>query len=218
VHYSIIDFFFCLEKFGIAAIVNDFTTVDAFQPALKPETRLVFFATPAPPSMAVIDLREIAEHAHARGDVLVVVENTLRSPIVTRPLAFGADLVFMDCNDVLTGHGDVQGGMVAGPRDLVSRVKDTGVKEMIGCVMSAHEAYLGIRGMLTLDVRLARATDNAMRIATFLESHAFVHQVCYPGLESNPGYPIARAQMSGFGTLVGFSLKCRSAIAFSGSL
>jgi methionine-gamma-lyase len=208
VHYSIIDFFMSLHKFGITTTVEDFTSADAFRASLAPSTRLVYFATPAPPSMAVIDVREIAERAHAQDGVLVVVENTFSSPIVARPLALGADLVFDDCNGVLTGHGDVQGGVVAGPRDLVEKVKNTGVKEMVGCVMSAHEAYLAIRGMLTLDVRLARATDNAARIAAFLESQALVHQVCYPGLESNPGHAVARAQMSGFGQLVGFSLKC----------
>jgi methionine-gamma-lyase len=208
VHYAIVDFFTSLEKFGIATTVEDFTNVDAFRAALTPTTRLVYFATPAPPSMSVVNIREIAGIAHSQEGVLVVVENTFSSPIVTRPLSLGADLVFSDCNGVLTGHGDVQGGAIAGPRDLISRVKDTGVKEMIGCVMSPHEAYLAIRGMLTLDVRLARASDNAMRIALFLESHAFVHQVSYPGLESNPGYAVARAQMSGFGQLVGFSLKC----------
>jgi methionine-gamma-lyase len=207
VNYAIIDFFLSLSKFGITTTVEYFTNIDAFRAALRSNTRLVFFATPAPPTMTVLDIRKISEEAHTQDGVLVAVENSFGTPLVTRPLELGADLVYTDLNGVLTGHGDIQGGVVAGSKALIRALKDTGVKEMIGCVMSPHDAYLAIRGLLTLETRLRTATENAGQIAAWLESNPGVSMVFYPGLESNPGSLLAQTQMGGFGNMVGFLLK-----------
>ncbi|MDX6378784.1 MAG: cystathionine gamma-synthase, partial [Gaiellaceae bacterium] len=141
--------------------------------------------------------------AHEKG-AIVVVDNTFATPINQQPLALGADLVVHSASKFLGGHADALGGALAGRRDLVEQVYH--YREITGAALSPHDAYMLLRGMKTLALRIERQNASAGRIAAWLEAHDGVEAVFYPGLESNAGHEIATRQMSGFGGMLAFSL------------
>jgi len=171
--------------------------------AIRPNTRLFFTESPTNPYLRVIDVAEAARVCHARG-VEVVIDSTFATPVNHRALADGADYVIHSATKYLGGHNDLLGGAVLGTAERVTKVRDAiGV---LGGVIDAHAAYLLLRGLKTLSVRMERHNANGLRVATWLEAHPRVRQVWYPGLASHPDHGIAARTMRGFGGVVTFEL------------
>jgi methionine-gamma-lyase len=192
-----------LERFGVASTTVDLEDLDALEGALRDETAMVFVETPSNPFLGVVDVGAVAHLSHRRG-AIVVVDNTLATPINQRPLELGADLVWHSATKYLGGHSDVSAGVVAGRTDVVEEVWRTHL--VVGAVLGPFDAWLLLRGLRTLDVRVARHNDNALTLARALEAHEAVTAVHYPGLASHPRHELAAAQMRGFGGLLSFEV------------
>lgn len=191
-------------RFGISATLVDQTDVSAFQRAITPETKLVMLETPSNPSLQLTDLAAVAELARSR-DVLTIVDNTVATPVNQRPLDLGIDLVMHSVTKSMSGHSDVLAGVVAGRRELIDRIWDTHI--VVGSVISPLDAWLALRGMRTLAMRVERHNRNAAVVAEFLNEHPAVRAVHYPGLETHPQHDLARRQMHGYGGLLSFELR-----------
>lgn len=165
---------------------------------------LVYLESPTNPTLKILDLAGLAEVAH-RVEASVVVDNTFATPINQRPLALGADLVVHSATKFLGGHSDALGGVLCGRPELVDRVFRR--REITGAALHPMAAYLLIRGMKTLEVRVERQNANALAVAGFLSRHAKVEAVFYPGLETHPNHALARRQMRGFGGVLSFALR-----------
>ncbi len=193
-----------LARFGITSTFVPAGDGQALRAALRPETRLVFVETPANPTLDLVDLAEAAEIAHRHGARLVV-DNTFASPHLQRPLEHGADVVLHSMTKFLNGHSDVVAGIVvAREAGVLARLRD--VVQAFGFNMDPHQAWLVLRGVRTLGMRVDRAQANAMAIAPWLERHPMVKWVRYPGLASHPQHELARRQMAGPGAMIAFEL------------
>jgi cystathionine beta-lyase/cystathionine gamma-synthase len=200
-----------LPRLGIEVSLVDTSDVDQVRDALRPETRLLYVETPANPILRIADIAALAEVAHGAG-ALLVVDSTFAGPTLQRPLELGADYVVHSLTKYLNGHGDALGGIVLGPREGIQRIR----KDMLvhlGGAMSPFNAWLILRGLATLPLRMERHCQNALEVARFLEVHPKVKRVIYPGLDSHPQHKLARWQMStgpgtaGFGGMLTFQLK-----------
>ncbi len=196
--------FSSLTKFGINTCFVDTTDLGQVKAAIGDDTRMVFLESPANPTMSVSDIRAICEIAHDAG-ALSAVDNTFATPYFQQPLKLGADFSVQSCTKYIGGHGDLLGGVIVGSRDLVNSIKRIAVN--IGGTMGPHEAWLCIRGLKTLHLRMERHAYNALRVAEFLEAHPKVERVNYPGLKSHPQHDIAKKQMSGFSGMLSFEVK-----------
>jgi cystathionine gamma-synthase len=192
-----------LTKLGVETTVIDPADPKKLADSIRDGTALFFTECPTNPYLRVIDLAEAVRVAHARG-VPVLVDSTFATPVNLRPLDFGADLVIHSATKYLGGHNDVLAGAVAGPAKLVGRLRDA--VGVLGGVLDPHAAYLLLRGMKTLALRMERHNANGLRIASMLEAHPRVRRVWYPGLESHPDHKAARRQMKGFGGVVSFEI------------
>ena len=193
------------SRFGVQATFVDTTDTKNVVRALRTNTRLVLLETPANPTMGVTDIKATAEIAHDAGAMLAV-DNTFASPYLQRPIEHGADVVIESCTKFLNGHADVIGGVVAaGSETLYKRIRS--VLTLWGGTMDPHQAWLILRGIRTLPMRLERAQDNAMKLALFLDNHPKVLWVRYPGLPDHPQHRIARKQMDGFGAMLCFGVR-----------
>ncbi len=177
--------------------------------ALSPRTRMVYVETPANPTLRIHDLAEVARVARAHG-ALSVADNTFATPALTRPLEHGIDLVVHSATKYLSGHGDVLGGAVAGPREIVEEIRAEGLRHL-GGAQSPFDAYLLLRGMKTLPLRMAAHSEGAMAVARFLQGAEGVRRVFYPGLEDHPGHAVARRQMAAYGGMVAVDLGSEAA-------
>ncbi len=204
---------FALLNHGLTRFGIDVTFVNASNPeevreALRPNTKVVYLESPANPTLKINDIRKISDIAHKNSsDCLVFVDNTFCTPCLQRPLELGADVVVHSATKYLNGHGDVIAGFVVGKQDFINQVRFFGLKDMTGAVLSPFDAYLIIRGMKTLPIRMERHCKNAMEVAKFLEAHPAVDKVYYPGLESFEDYELAKKQMSLPGAMISFELK-----------
>ena len=193
------------SRFGVASTFVETADLDAVEGAIRPETRLVFVETPANPTMAVTDLAAVAELAHRHG-ALLVVDNTFASPVLQRPLEHSADVVMHSMTKFINGHSDVVAGMIVpATSELLKRIKP--VHAYLGACMDPHQAWLALRGLRTLSLRVLAAQAGAERIAPFLEQHPKVEWVRYPGLASHPQHELAARQMEGPGSLISFEVK-----------
>ncbi|NPV13506.1 aminotransferase class I/II-fold pyridoxal phosphate-dependent enzyme [candidate division WOR-3 bacterium] len=193
------------SRFGIKSTFVDSSDLNAVAQAFRPETRLVFIETPGNPTLVVSDIAAIADICHKK-DALLAVDNTFASPVLQQPLKLGADIVVHSMTKFLNGHADVVGGAIV--------VKDEKHYDLLrktlnhfGGVLAPFEAFLVLRGIKTLALRMARHCENGQRVAEFLEKHPKVEWIRFPGLASHPQYNIARKQMSGPGGLISFELK-----------
>jgi len=194
-----------LSRFGVESTYVDTSDLASVQQAIRPTTRLIYVETPSNPAMLVSDLRAVAEIAHQH-NCLLVVDNTFASPYLQRPIQFGADVVLHSVTKFINGHADVVGGIiVTRTADLYHRIRPLMVT--LGCNMDPHQAFLVLRGLKTLSLRIERAQDNALRIARWLEAHPKVAWVRYIGLPSHPQHDLVRRQMRGFGSMISFELK-----------
>ena len=196
-----------LSRFGIEVSFVDTADAEAVKKAMKPNTRAVYLETPANPNLKIVDIKAIAEVAHSNPNTLVIVDNTFSTPYCQRPIELGADIVVHSATKYINGHGDVIAGIVISRKDLIDQIRLVGIKDMTGSVLGPMEAYLIIRGMKTLEVRMKKHCENAMKVAEFLVAHDKVAEVYFPGLKSHPGYDIAAKQMDAFGGIMSFELK-----------
>jgi len=193
-----------MPEFGIEVTFVDATDLNRIEDATKLETTMLFVETPANPTMKIIDIGECAKLAHSK-NLLLCVDNTFATPYLQRPFELGADIVLHSATKYLGGHGDIIGGVVVGRKDFVKKMWDKG-KE-IGASISPFNAWLILRGLKTLAVRMERHCANAMKIAEFLDGHKKIERVYYPGLSTHPGHALAARQMSKFGGMLGFDVK-----------
>jgi cystathionine gamma-synthase len=177
---------------------------EAVETAIARGCDVLYLETPTNPTLKVVDIAPLTAAAHERG-AIVVVDNTFATPINQQPLELGADLVIHSASKFLGGHADALGGALAGRKELVDRVYH--FREITGAALSPHDAYMLLRGMKTLALRIERQNASAARIAAWLEAQSAVADVFYPGLASNVGHEIAARQMRGFGGMLSFSLE-----------
>jgi methionine-gamma-lyase len=195
-----------LAKFGVKITHVDLTEPANLEAAINANTRIVFFESPANPNMRLVDIAAIAAIAR-RHDAKVVVDNTYCTPYLQRPIELGADYVVHSATKYLGGHGDLIAGAIVGPRESLDQVRFYGLKDMTGAVLSAQDAFLVLRGIKTLALRMHRHSENAQGIAGFLAAHDKVEVCHYPGLASFPQLQLAQRQMKLPGGMVAFELK-----------
>ncbi|MGC2322763.1 MAG: PLP-dependent aspartate aminotransferase family protein [Terriglobales bacterium] len=192
------------SRFGVESSYVDTSDLLQVRNALRPNTELVYVETPSNPAMQVTDIQQVSSLAHAHG-CLVVVDNTFASPYLQNPLNLGADVVLHSVTKFINGHADVVGGiLVAKEIAMYKRLRAVMVNS--GCNMDPHQAFLVLRGLKTLGVRLERAQRSALAIAQWLEKQPEVSTVRYIGLESHPQYELVKRQMKGFGAMISFEL------------
>ena len=195
-----------LTRFGVTTHFVDMTDPANVAGAIGPKTRLVVTETPSNPNMRVVDIAAIAEITR-RHDALFIVDNTYCTPYLQRPLTLGADIVVHSATKYLGGHGDLLAGAVVSRKDLVDQFRFVGIKEMNGACISAFDAFLILRGLKTLTLRMDRHCATALKLAHDLQAHPLVGQVFYPGLEDNPQHALAARQMKAFGGMIAMELK-----------
>jgi methionine-gamma-lyase len=194
-----------LPRFGIEVSLVDSSDLEQVRAAMRPNTRLVYIETPANPILRIADIAALAGITHSAG-IPLAVDSTWATPALQQPLALGADFVIHSLTKYINGHGDALGGVVIGPQKEIQRIR----KEMLihlGGALSPFNAWLILRGAVTLPLRMQQHSDSALQVARFLASHPKVTRVVYPGLESHPHHALARQQMSAFGGMLTFQLK-----------
>lgn len=189
----------------------DFTFVDlndhaALAAAIKPNTRMIWAETPTNPMLKVVDLTQLGEFAKKRG-ITLVVDNTFCSPILQRPLEYGASIVMHSATKYLNGHSDMVGGVAIVGDDAALAEQMTFLQNAIGSVQGPFDSFLALRGLKTLHLRMRAHCANALELAQWLDTHPAVEKVIYPGLPSHPQHAIAARQMHGFGGLISITIK-----------
>lgn len=193
-----------LPRFGIGVELCDTTDHEQIEAAVSKGCSVLYLETPTNPTLKVVDIARLAAAGHAVG-ATVVVDNTFATPVNQSPLALGADIVLHSATKYLGGHADVLGGVVCGPADLVQKVHH--YRQIVGSSLDPMVAYLLIRSVKTLALRIGRQNESALRIARWLEEQPAVSVVNYPGLPSHPGHEIAVRQMRGYGGMLSFGLE-----------
>jgi cystathionine gamma-synthase len=192
-----------LPRWGIDATFAPIDDVPALAAAIQPNTRVILSETPTNPYLRVMDLARMVEVAREH-DIITIIDSTFATPINLRPLEHGLDLVIHSATKYLGGHNDLLAGAVIGSRQWLDEIEEA--RGVLGGMSNPNDAYLLIRGMKTLDLRVRRQNENGRRVAEYLDSHPAVSQVHYPGLSSHPDHEIAGRQMGGFGGVVSFEI------------
>jgi len=192
-----------LERWGIEMSEVPIDDPDALAAAVRPNTRMIFSETPTNPYLRIIDLAKMVEIAKQH-DIITAIDSTFATPINLRPLEHGLDLVIHSATKYLGGHNDLLAGVVVGSEELLSKIEEA--RGVLGGVGSPHDAYLLLRGVKTLDLRVRRQNESGLKVARFLEDHPGIARVYYPGLDSHPDYEVAQRQMTGFGGVVSFEV------------
>ncbi|OCA82622.1 methionine gamma-lyase [Pradoshia sp. D12] len=193
------------EKYNIHHDFSPMETEEQIQELIKPETTCIFVETPINPTMRVIDLEMVARVAKRNG-IPVIVDNTFPSPYLQQPLQLGCDIVVHSATKYICGHGDVVAGLAAGSREFISRVRKTMLKD-VGGIMAPFDAWLLLRGIKTLPIRMDRHSENAQKIYEKLKEHPKVERIYYPGDKQNVGYEAAMKQMRQPGGIIAFEIK-----------
>jgi len=192
-------------RFGFQSTYINTTNVENIRKAICPNTKALYIETPANPTMDITDIASCAEIAHKHG-ILLVVDNTFCSPYLQNPLDLGADIVFHSMTKSINGHADVVAGIIiTKEKNVYTQLRSMMIN--LGCNMDPHQAYLVLRGLKTLGIRIDRAQQNAQEVASFLEQHLKVAWVKYPGLKSHPQFNLGKQQMRGSGSMISFGLK-----------
>ena len=193
------------SRFGFQSTYLNTTDASKIREAIRPNTRILYIETPANPTMDITDLKACADIAHEKG-LLLVVDNTFCSPYLQNPLDLGADIVFHSMTKFINGHADIVAGIIiAKEKQVYEKLRNMMV--LVGCNMDPHQAYMVLRGLKTLGIRIDKAQQNALQVARFLEAHPKVAWIKYPGLPSHPQYDVAKKQMRGDGSMISFGLK-----------
>jgi methionine-gamma-lyase len=192
-------------RFNVESSFVNTSIIQNIKNALKPNTKVLYIETPANPTMNITDIEACAKIARENG-LILVVDNTFCSPYLQKPLDFGADVVLHSVTKFINGHADIVGGViVTKEKELYQRIRHSMV--YMGCNMDPHQAFMALRGVKTLAIRIERAQENAMKVARFLMNHSKVAWINYPGLDTHLQYTLAKMQMKGFGTMMSFGLK-----------
>jgi len=192
-------------RFGVEASFVDTSDIEVVKAAIRPNTKLLYIETPANPTISITDIAACARLC-SEHNLRLVVDNTFCSPFLQRPLALGADIVLHSITKFINGHADVVGGVIVTKTEADHKLLYNVMTHM-GPNMDPHQAFLVIRGLKTLGIRMERAQSNALKIARWLENHPAVSWVKYPGLPSHPQYELAQKQQSGPGAMISFGLK-----------
>lgn len=196
-----------LPQFGIITRAVDFTQLQELPGQLNDKTRLVLFETPANPNMRLVDIEALANTVHRHSSALVAVDSTYCSPYLQQPLSLGADVVIHSLTKYINGHGDVIAGALLGKAEFMQQIRMQGLKELTGACMSPMDAYLVMRGIKTLPLRMERHCQSAQLIAERLADHPAVARVYYPGLPSHPQHALCARQMKLPGAMIAFELQ-----------
>jgi methionine-gamma-lyase len=193
------------SRFGIEYSYIDTSDVENIKKAIRPNTKMLYIETPTNPTIAITDLQVVAAIAHQH-NILVVVDNTTCSPVLQRPLDLGADVVLHSMTKSLNGHADIVAGAIMSKTEALDKIiRPTMIN--LGCNMDPTQAYMVIRGLKTLSLRVKKQQENAQIIAEWLEKHPAIASVSYPGLPSHPHHELGKKQMDGPGALLSFELK-----------
>jgi len=195
-----------IGQFGVRVRYVDMADLDAVAAALNSKTRVVYFESPANPTMSLVDIAAVAALAH-QYDARVVIDNTYCTPYLQRPLELGADVVVHSATKYLSGHGDIIAGAAVANQEIIDQIRLFGLKDMTGAVMSPQDAFLLLRGLKTLALRMERHCDNAEKLAALLAGHPAVAEVHFPGLPTFPQHELATRQMRRYGGMMAFELK-----------
>jgi cystathionine beta-lyase/cystathionine gamma-synthase len=193
-----------MSRFGVRTTLIEATNVDEISSTVRSNTKIIFLETPTNPTLKLVDLQKAAEIAAKHG-AKVLVDNTFASPYNQQPLQFGCDATLHSATKYLAGHNDVTAGAIAGPGKLIEPMRK--LRRTLGGVLDPHGAWLLLRGMKTLALRMVQHNSNGQQIAEYLENHPNVEKVYYPGLRTHPQHTLAKRQMKGFGGVVSFELK-----------
>jgi methionine-gamma-lyase len=206
-----------LPSFGVETSLVDTTDPSSMEEAITSNTRVVYVETPTNPTLKLVDLKKAAKIAHKVG-ALLLVDNTFASPLSQKPLKWGADIVLHSATKFLNGHSDLIAGAVAGSKEQIHSIKR--MRRTLGGTLDPHAAFLILRGIKTLALRIEKHNHNSQELAEYLDSHKKVARVNYPGLKSHPQHELARRQMSGYGGMLSFELKgtVKDAMRFTESL
>ncbi len=192
-----------LPRFGIEATLLSVDELGSLEEAIRDNTRLIFAETPTNPHLRVVDLERLAAMAQ-RNDLVLAVDSTFATPVNLRPLESGADIVFHSATKYLGGHHDLLSGAVIGSEALLGPIE--AARGVLGGIVGPHTAYLLLRGLKTLDLRMKRQNESGEHVARFLDAHPAVQRVYYPGLPSHPDYAVAKRLLVGFGGVVSFEV------------
>ena len=192
---------------GLQVSFVDFTHADHIIEAIRPETRMIWVETPTNPMLKLVDLKKIAAIAKKRG-IITVADNTFATPMSQRPLELGFDIVMHSATKYLNGHSDMIGGIaiVGENKELIEQMAF--LQNAVGAIAGPFDSFLALRGLKTLAIRMERHSENALALATWLETHPKVNRVIYPGLKSHPQHALAKEQMQQFGGMISVDLKC----------
>ncbi|WP_446897014.1 trans-sulfuration enzyme family protein [Clostridium sp. LBM24168] len=196
------------DKYGIEATLVDTSNLEEIKKAIRPNTKLIHVETPGNPTTKISDIAEIAKIARSIG-ALFSVDSTFASPYLQHPLELGADLVVHSLTKYINGHGDAMGGAVIGKKELIDKIKSEAMVNLGGTI-SPFNAWLIMRGVVTLPLRMKQHSDTALKVSQYLESNPSVKFVAYPGLESHPQHKIAKKQMKMYSGVIAFALKADS--------
>jgi len=193
------------SKFGVEYSYIDTSDLDLLEKTIRPNTKLLYLETPANPTIQLTDIKKASYIAH-KHNILVCVDNTFCSPYLQKPLDLGADVVLHSLTKFINGHADIVGGaIIAKDKEIYNTIRKAMV--YMGGNMDPHQAFMVIRGVKTLSLRIDKAQESAMKVAEYLESHPKVEWIKYPGLKSFKQYELAKEQMNGFGSMISFGLK-----------
>ncbi|MBU2970376.1 methionine gamma-lyase [Pseudoalteromonas sp. C2R02] len=194
-----------LTKFAVEVTFVDMTKPEELEDALQDNTKIIFIETPINPNLVVIDLQMVGDFAK-KHDLISICDNTFLTPILQRPVEFGFDIVIHSATKYLNGHGDVVAGIICGSNEMIEHIKLTALKD-IGGTISPHDAWLILRGLKTLHIRMKAHCENAKKVAEFLEQHQMISNVYYPGLKSHQGNKYIGKQMTAAGGVIAFEIK-----------
>ncbi len=194
-----------MPRYGVEYTLVDATDLKQVEDAMRENTKVVYLETPANPTMKIIDIHAVSNIAH-QFNARVVVDNTFMTPYLQRPIELGADVVVHSATKYLGGHGDLLAGLIVSSKELIDEMKIPYLKDF-GGILGPFDAWLLVRGMKTLALRMDQHCKNAQIVAEYLEDHPLIDRVYYPGLKSHPQYELGRKQMDGFGGMISFELK-----------
>jgi methionine-gamma-lyase len=194
-----------LPSLGVSTTFVPSTRVEEFEKAIRPSTKLIYFETPSNPVLEILDIAALAQLARARG-IPSMMDNTFASPALQQPLKMGVTVAVHSATKYLCGHGDAMGGAAIGPKDYIRHLNQEILRDFGGC-LSPFNAWLILRGVRTLHLRVPAQCSNARKIAEFLAQHPQVERVNYPGLPDHPGHEVAKKQMKAFGAMLSFEAK-----------
>ena len=197
-----------MPRFGVQVDSIDMADMEQFKSTIRPDTKVVYFETIANPSMKVIDIAVVAAYAHkVAPDCLVIVDNTFATPLLVKPLELGADIVVHSATKYLNGHGDVVAGFSVTRKSIMDKIRMVGLKDITGAVLGPQEAYLILRGLKTLKIRMDAICANAAAVVRFLVKSPYVTKVFFPGLPENADFEVASRELNQYGGMISFEMK-----------